>query len=149
VLCVNEFTSFLLGTHPFTSVAAPLARDAAATARHQPPTRPPDAVVEAPTTASQAALYRLNGDYNPLHIDPAVAQGAGFQRPILHGLCSMGMAVRAVVAAFAGDDPSAVLSVKVRPRSRRRSPARAPPRPRAPQPTMQTGSLVAPPACHR
>jgi acyl dehydratase len=61
------------------------------------PDRAPDLVVESPTAASQALLYRLNGDKNPLHIDPEFAKMGGFDVPILHGLCSYGVVCKAVV----------------------------------------------------
>ena len=66
------------------------------------PTRPPDAEREQHVSEAQAQLYRLSGDYNPLHVDPAVAQMSGYDRPILHGLCSLGFAVRAVLDECAG-----------------------------------------------
>ncbi|GFR48959.1 hypothetical protein Agub_g10973, partial [Astrephomene gubernaculifera] len=75
---------------------------------------PPDACASFTTTLSQAALYRLSGDYNPLHVDPEVSSRVGFPRPILHGLCSLGVSVRLVLRAFGGDDPSRLQSVKVR-----------------------------------
>lgn len=69
-----------------------------------PEGRPPDFEVSRKTGEDQAALYRLSGDANPLHIDPAAAAAAGFQRPILHGLCTFGFAGRAVLAAACGND---------------------------------------------
>jgi acyl dehydratase len=68
------------------------------------PQTPPDAVVMLPTLPQAALIYRLVADPNPLHADPRFAREAGFDRPILHGLCAYGMAGRAVVQAFAAGD---------------------------------------------
>lgn len=63
-----------------------------------PPNREPDHVVESPTLPQQALLYRMvSGDKNPLHADPGFAAFAGFERPILHGLCTYGIVAKAVV----------------------------------------------------
>jgi acyl dehydratase len=63
---------------------------------------------------NQAALYRLSGDKNPLHIDPAFARKGGFDRPILHGLCSFGYAGRAILGSVCQGDPARFKSFSVR-----------------------------------
>ena len=75
------------------------------------PERPADRVCELPTAPQMALLYRLNADWNPLHADPAVARQAGFERPILHGLASWGVAVRAVLRAALGHDADRLASI--------------------------------------
>ncbi|CAK1551482.1 unnamed protein product [Leptosia nina] len=79
-----------------------------------PPKRSPDAVVEQRTAEDQAALYRLSGDLNPLHIDPNVAVASGHPKPILHGLASLGFSVRHVIAKYAGNEPKNVKAIKAR-----------------------------------
>ncbi|MDE3085610.1 MAG: MaoC family dehydratase, partial [Acidobacteriota bacterium] len=70
------------------------------------PSRAPDEVVTYTTRPDQALLYRLNGDRNPLHSDPVFAERAGFDRPILHGLCTYGFTGRALLHALCGSDPA-------------------------------------------
>jgi len=70
------------------------------------PGREPDEVVTYATRADQALLYRLSGDRNPLHSDPVFAKRAGFDRPILHGLCTYGFTGRALLHAVCGSDPT-------------------------------------------
>jgi acyl dehydratase len=65
----------------------------------------PDFSITDQVSRSQAALYRLNGDANPIHIDPAVARAVGLERPILHGLCTYGFATRAIVNGAMDGDP--------------------------------------------
>ena len=65
-------------------------------------------------STNQAALYRLSGDPNPLHIDPNFAQMSGFDRPILHGLCTEGVAVREITSIYSPNDSSKVRAVKAR-----------------------------------
>ncbi len=66
------------------------------------------------TGEDQAALYRLNGDYNPLHIDAEFAGIGGFARPILHGLCTYGVAAKHVLQRYGGGEPGALHSIKAR-----------------------------------
>ena len=63
----------------------------------QLPQRAPDITCVEKTSASQALIYRLSGDYNPLHVDPEISSKLGFERPIMHGLCTFAMAARVVV----------------------------------------------------
>ncbi len=74
--------------------------------KQRTPDRAPDFVVTETTGPEQALLYRLNGDLNPLHSDPAIAEKVGFGRPILHGLCTYGFIGRAVLRECCGGDPS-------------------------------------------
>jgi acyl dehydratase len=68
--------------------------------------RPPDLTCDLPTSRRAALLYRLSGDDNPLHVDPAVARAAGFAQPILHGIATYGVAGRAVLKSLCGYDPA-------------------------------------------
>jgi acyl dehydratase len=70
------------------------------------PEREPDEAVTYPTRTDQALLYRLSGDRNPLHSDPAFAALAGFPKPILHGLCTYGVTGRALLHTLCGSDPA-------------------------------------------
>lgn len=81
---------------------------------HPTPERVADHVVELPTLPQAALLYRLNGDDNPLHAEPAVAIGAGFRMPILHGLCTYGIAGHALLKAVCGYDPKRMKSLRAR-----------------------------------
>ena len=79
-----------------------------------PDQSPPSTEVAITTRPDQALLYRLSGDRNPLHSDPDVAKAAGFPRPILHGLCTYGVACRAVMMAYCNYDPSLIRQFDVR-----------------------------------
>jgi acyl dehydratase len=82
--------------------------------RPVPSDRPPDLVTTLPVALNQALIYRLAGDYNPLHIDPEVARSAGFDRPILHGLAAYGMVGRALIKVLCEDDPARLRRLDVR-----------------------------------
>jgi acyl dehydratase len=68
-------------------------------------------VVSYASRPDQALLYRLSGDRNPLHSDPVFARRAGFDRPILHGLCTFGFTGRALLHTLCGSDPGRVVSM--------------------------------------
>lgn len=76
-----------------------------------PPDTTPDHQVTLATRTDQALLYRLSGDHNPLHSDPAFADAAGFDRPILHGLCTYGFTGRALIGALCDGDATRLVSM--------------------------------------
>jgi acyl dehydratase len=100
----NTFSIFVRGEGGFGGERGPEA------VKVDPPSRAPDFEVVEATTREQALLYRLSGDINPLHADPAMAKFGGFDRPILHGLCTYGHAGRAVLRGACGGDPAKLKS---------------------------------------
>ncbi|RAO68286.1 uncharacterized protein BHQ10_004298 [Talaromyces amestolkiae] len=100
-LFYNESTIFIRGSGGFGGSPKPTApRSKGAVAAYKPPKRPADVVVEEKTSEDQAALYRLNGDRNPLHLDPEFSKVGGFKTPILHGLCFLGISGKHVYQTF-------------------------------------------------
>lgn len=100
----NRYSLFVRGEGGFGGESGPKSGVPA-------PERPADRRVEVTTLPNQAALYRLSGDRNPLHIDPEFARLGGFDRPILHGMCTYGMAAKTVVDELLGGDPSHVTAI--------------------------------------
>lgn len=78
------------------------------------PDRAPDMVCEIATLPQTALIYRLSGDLNPLHASPAIARKAGFDRPILQGLCTMGIAARAIIDLACEQQPERLKAMSVR-----------------------------------
>nr|XP_039261996.1 peroxisomal multifunctional enzyme type 2-like [Styela clava] len=109
-LFFNQFVTFAVGYGNFggqrssSGVKEPV----------KPPKRSPDASISEKTSKDQAALYRLSGDSNPLHIEPSFAAMGGFKQPILHGLCSYGYAARHVMMKYGDNDPNKIKAVKTR-----------------------------------
>ncbi|HZS39175.1 MAG TPA: MaoC/PaaZ C-terminal domain-containing protein [Polyangia bacterium] len=104
----NVFSIFVRGEGGFGGERGPEAVKA------DPPSRAPDFEVVEATTREQALLYRLSGDVNPLHADPNMAKFGGFDRPILHGLCTFGHAGRAILRGACGGDPAKFKSFAAR-----------------------------------
>ncbi|MCU1496219.1 MAG: htdY [Acidimicrobiales bacterium] len=99
-LFTNVMSAFIRGEGGFGGDRGPSGP------RNVAPERGPDHIVSCRTRPDQALLYRLSGDRNPLHSDPAFAAFGGFDRPILHGLCTYGFTGRALLHALCGSDPS-------------------------------------------
>ncbi|MCG2581107.1 MAG: MaoC family dehydratase N-terminal domain-containing protein [Marinobacter sp.] len=78
------------------------------------PEREPDQVCDLPTLAQAALIYRLSGDFNPLHASPEVARAAGFKAPILHGLCTFGVATHAILKTLCDYDPARFHRIRLR-----------------------------------
>jgi acyl dehydratase len=106
-LYTNRYSIFLRGEGGFGGDKEPKAGN-------EPPDREPDGVVESPTLPQQCLLYRLNGDKNPLHVDPEAAKKAGFDAPIILGLCSYGIVCKAVIDGALDGDVSQVARYKAR-----------------------------------
>jgi len=81
---------------------------------HPLPQRRPDAVCDLRSLPQAALIYRLSGDLNPLHADPSVARAAGFERPILHGMATMGIAAHAVLRTLLDYDMTRFAGMRVR-----------------------------------
>jgi len=97
---------FIRGAGGFGGPRNPEGDEESTLAAEPLPTREPDEVISYVTRTDQALLYRLSGDRNPLHSDPTFAKRAGFDRPILHGLCTYGFTGRALLHAVCGSDPA-------------------------------------------
>lgn len=82
--------------------------------RHTIPARAPDASCDLTTLPQAALIYRLSGDWNPLHAEPAVARAAGFDRPLLHGRCTFGVAGHAILRMACDYDPTRLRSMTAR-----------------------------------
>ncbi|XP_062545364.1 peroxisomal multifunctional enzyme type 2-like isoform X1 [Armigeres subalbatus] len=107
----GQSSTFVVGAGNFNGKSKPIPEVKALAAN---PKRSPDASVQVKTSKDQAALYRLSGDLNPLHIDPSFSAIAGYKTPILHGLCTMGISVKAVLKQYGNDDSNLFKAAKVR-----------------------------------
>jgi len=108
-ICTTKATVFLRGQGGFGGERGPSSEGL-----NVPPEREPDVVIEDNTLPQQGAIYRLSGDRNPIHIDPAFAQMAGYEGPFLHGLCTYGIVGRAILHGLCGSDPARFGSFEAR-----------------------------------
>ena len=115
VACVRMFTGvFRRGVKQLGDIEPFEGRGHSRSVRIETPSRAPDVDVIANIAPNQAQLYRLSGDYNPLHIDPAAARFGGFDAPILHGLCTYGHCGQMLLGALCDGDPTRFAALKVR-----------------------------------
>ena len=110
----NRSALFIRGAGGFGGPRNPEGDDESALAAEPLPSREPDEFVSYSTRPDQALLYRLNGDRNPLHSDPTFAKRAGFERPILHGLCTYGFTGRALLHLVCNSDPARFGAMRAR-----------------------------------
>jgi acyl dehydratase len=108
VVCTLTSTTFCRADGGFGGPSGPV-RDP-----HPIPERAPDLTCDLPTLPQAALIYRLSGDYNPLHADPAYARKAGFRMPILHGRCTFSIAGHALLRTCCGYDPARLKSMEGR-----------------------------------
>ena len=108
-ICTTTATMFIRGAGGFGGERGPSTEG-----KNAPPDRAPDHTVSDFILPQQGALYRLSGDINPIHIDPAFAQMGGFDKPFAHGLCTYGFVGRAILKALCGGDPSKFGSFEAR-----------------------------------
>jgi len=108
-LLTAKATLFIRGAGGFGGERGP-----STVGKNEPPDRAADVVVEDITRPEQAAIYRLSGDRNPIHIDPDFAKMGGFEKPFLHGLCTFGFVGRAIVKGLCGGDPARFKSLEAR-----------------------------------
>ncbi|KAL1533141.1 glycoside hydrolase 18 protein, variant 2 [Salvia divinorum] len=114
LLCVQRMSLYLRGAGGFSKSSQPYSFSKYPSSQaltYKIPKSQPFAVFEECTQPSQALLYRLSGDYNPLHSDPRVAEMAGFSLPILHGLCTLGFAVRAIIYRICHGDQNMIRNI--------------------------------------
>lgn len=115
VACVRMFTGvFRRGVKQLGDISPFEGRGHSRSARIETPSRAPDVDVIANIPPNQAQLYRLSGDYNPLHIDPAAARFGGFNAPILHGLCTYGHCGQMLLGALCDGDPTRFAALQLR-----------------------------------
>lgn len=107
-ICTLTSTTFCRADGGFGGPAGPV------NTPHRIPDAPAQHVCDLPTLPQAALIYRLSGDYNPLHADPAYAQRAGFKMPILHGRCTFSIAGHAILKTLCGYDPARLVSMQGR-----------------------------------
>ena len=108
VICTLTSTTFCRADGGFGGPAGPVSTP------HKIPDAPAQHVCDLPTLPQAALIYRLSGDYNPLHADPAYAKRAGFKMPILHGRCTFSIAGHAILKTLCGYDPARLVSMQGR-----------------------------------
>ena len=114
-VCVRMvFGSFRRGVAALGDIAPFEGRGVSRSVKRPAPERAPDLRLSADIAPNQALLYRLSGDYNPLHIDPEAARFGGFDAPILHGLCTYGHCGQLLLGALCGGDAARFGSLALR-----------------------------------